>query len=224
MARNRKSGLACRMEKALATDGNRQIYHRRDLGGNRKHGKNHHSHRAFDGVRDGNARNDAALSESNRRKLCKPGETFFDVGTGTGILAIAAAKFQVPSSKFQIAGCDTDEDAIKIAKENAELNETENIEFYVGSISSETPEFDFVCANLTADVIIPLLPLLVEKAKRIFVLSGILKEQENLIVEELKKFKIENPQIETDGEWISLTVGSGSGSRQLSFVVIFFDY
>ena len=83
---------------------------------------------------------------------------------------------------------------------------SKDIEFYVGSISDETPEFDFVCANLTADVIVPLLPLLIEKAKRILVLSGILKEQENLIVEELKKFKIENPKIETDGEWISILV------------------
>ena len=82
------------------------------------------------GFRDGNTRNDAALSESNRRIW--PEETFFDVGTGTGILAIAAAKFQVPSFKFQVAGCDTDEDAIKIAKENAELNKTESIEFYAG--------------------------------------------------------------------------------------------
>ena len=135
-------------------------------------------------------------------------ETFLDVGTGTGILAIAAAKFQVSGYKFQVAGCDTDEDAIKIARENAELNEVKDIEFYVGSITSETPEFDFVCANLTADVIVPLLPLLVEKTKRILVLSGILTEQESLIVEELQKLKIENPQIETDGEWISIIVGS----------------
>ena len=138
----------------------------------------------------------------------KPDETFLDVGTGTGILAIAAYKFQVQSSKFQIAGCDTDEEAVKIARENAELNETENIKFYVGSISSETPEFDFVCANLTADVIIPILPLLIEKSKHVLVLSGILKEQESLIIEELKKNHIKNPKIETDGEWISLTVGS----------------
>ncbi len=132
------------------------------------------------------------------------GESFLDVGTGTGILAIAAAKkFQVSSSKFQVVGCDTDEDAIKIAKENARLNKTENIKFYVGSISPETPQFDFVCANLTADVIVPILSLLIEKAKRILVLSGILKEQEDLIIEELKKLQITNYKIETDGEWIS---------------------
>lgn len=144
-------------------------------------------------------------------KIYEPEETFFDVGTGTGILAIAVAKkCKVQSAKCKVVGCDTDVDSITIAKENAELNEADDIELYVGSISQDSPEFDFICANLTADVIVPLLPLLIEKSKRVLLLSGILKEQENLIVEELKKFQIENPKIEIDGEWISVTVGSGS--------------
>ena len=136
--------------------------------------------------------------------------SFLDVGTGTGILAIAAAKFKIQNSKFKIIGCDTDEDSIKIARENAEMNDAaKQIEFYVGSISENTPEFDFVCANLTADVIIPLLPLLIEKTKRVLVLSGILKEQENSIVSELKKFDVSDCKIETDGEWISILMENG---------------
>ncbi len=136
-----------------------------------------------------------------------PEQSFLDVGTGTGILAIAAAKFQTPNSKFQIVGCDTDEDSIKIAKENATENDMKNIKFYEGSISAKTELFDFVCANLTADVILPILPLLIEKSKQILVLSGILKEQENLIINELEKLQITNYKIETDGEWISVLVG-----------------
>lgn len=136
--------------------------------------------------------------------------SFLDVGTGTGILAVGAAKIQGKriSDKGKIVGCDTDFDSIAIAKENGEINETENIEFYVGSISAETDSFDFVCANLTADVILPILPLLIEKSKNILVLSGILKEQEKLITEELKKFQITDFKIETDGEWISVLVES----------------
>ncbi len=68
------------------------------------------------------------------------GESLLDVGTGTGILAIAAAKFQISDSKFQIVGCDTDEDSIKIAVENAEVNGVPEIEFYVGSIEENTLE------------------------------------------------------------------------------------
>lgn len=132
--------------------------------------------------------------------------TFFDVGTGTGILAVGAAKIQGQRQKVKskIVACDTDFDAVEIAKENAVINGVDDIEFYVGSVSGGTPEFDFVCANLTADVIVPLLPLLIAKTKRILVLSGILKEQKDLITSELRKFQIENPKIETDGEWISI--------------------
>lgn len=135
--------------------------------------------------------------------------SFLDVGTGTGILAVGAAKIQSEGEKEkgEIVGCDTDADSVKIAKENAETNEAENIEFYVGSISADTPEFDFVCANLTADVIVPLLPLLVEKTKKFLVLSGILQEQEELVIGELNKLQSTNYKIETDGEWISILVG-----------------
>jgi ribosomal protein L11 methyltransferase len=129
-------------------------------------------------------------------------ETFFDVGTGTGILAIAVAKL----GGTEILGCDTDEDSIKIATENTELNEVADIKLYVGSITPDSPEFDFVCANLTADIIILLLPLLVAKAKKRLLLSGILVEQKDTILSELKKFGIENAEIETDGEWISVYV------------------
>lgn len=138
-----------------------------------------------------------------------PAMSFLDVGTGTGILAIAAAKSQIPNPKSPITGCDTDEDSIKIAKENAELNETPDIEFYTGSIAEKTPEFDFVCANLTADVILPLLPLLTKKSRKFLVLSGILKEQESIVTAELNKSQITNYRIETDGEWISITVENG---------------
>lgn len=140
-------------------------------------------------------------------KKYSPEMSFLDVGTGTGILAIGAAKIQgSKKGKGKIMACDTDKDSIKIAKENAETNKTENIEFYVGSISDDTPEFDFVCANLTADVIVPLLPLLIAKTKRILVLSGIVKEQESLIVSELGKFQVTDFKIQVDGEWISIQV------------------
>ena len=142
--------------------------------------------------------------------------SFLDVGTGTGILAIGARKLKSrvesresrenPQTLDSFIACDTDAESVKIARRNAELNQAGDIEFYVGSITEQTPEFDFVCANLTADVIVPLLPLLTAKAKRILVLSGILREQEDLVITELQKFGIENPKVETEGEWISIQV------------------
>lgn len=136
------------------------------------------------------------------------GESFLDVGTGTGILAIAAAKL---NSRFQIADSrflafDTDADSVDIARRNAESNDVENIEFFLGSLSHETPEFDFVCANITLDMILPILPMLIAKAKRFLVLSGILKEQETSITAELNKLQIGNFKIETRGEWISVSI------------------
>ncbi len=135
--------------------------------------------------------------------------SFLDVGTGTGILAIAADKSKVRSPKskvreFVIVGCDTDVDSIKIAKENAEFNNVNDIEFYVGSISVETPEFDFVCANLTADVILPMLELLIKKTRKILVLSGILEKQQSLVAEKLQELGILDFKVQTDGEWISI--------------------
>ena len=135
--------------------------------------------------------------------------SFFDVGTGTAVLAIAAAKIQskVQSPKSKILACDTDFDSVKIAEENAEINGVaDKIEFYVGSITPETPQFDFVTANLTADVIVPLLPMLVEKADKTLVLSGILGEQQNWVIGELNKLQVSDFKIQAQGEWISIVV------------------
>jgi ribosomal protein L11 methyltransferase len=144
-------------------------------------------------------------------KLYRSGDSFLDVGTGTGILAIAAAKITGRSTSGSesapMRACDTDPDSIKIARENAELNDVGDIvNFVEGEISSETPQFDFVCANLTLDAIVPILPLLLEKAQEYLVLSGILAEQETEIVHALSENGVNDPSIDRSGEWIALTV------------------
>ncbi len=132
--------------------------------------------------------------------------SFLDVGTGTGILAIAARKSKVQNPKSKVVGCDTDTDSIKIAKKNAAFNNVKDIEFYIGSIAEETPEFDFVCANLTADVILPILELLVKKTRKILVLSGILEKQQSLIEEKLRQLNISDFKVQINGEWISIVI------------------
>ena len=130
-------------------------------------------------------------------------QTFLDVGTGTGILAIAAAK----SGSMPIAACDTDQLALSIARENAAANGVDKqIDFHKGSPGDETPIFDFVCANLTIDVILPLLPTLFAKTSETLVLSGILADQKDLIFAGLAQLDVTNFEIQTDGDWISAII------------------
>jgi ribosomal protein L11 methylase PrmA len=81
------------------------------------------------------------------------------------------------------------------------------IEFKVASIAKNTPSFDFVCANLTLDVILPILSLLLKKAKYL-VLSGILKTQEPTISVELQKLNVKDFRIETAGDWIAVIINT----------------
>lgn len=141
------------------------------------------------------------------------GQSFLDVGTGTGVLAIAAAKL-FPAAR--IAACDTDEAAIAIARENARLNEVaDRIEFRVGSLQTNTKaaddstvaSADFVCANLTADVISSMLPALISASCGRLVLSGILETQVDSILQQLHDLGGSDTSIMMqDGEWVALIV------------------
>ena len=133
------------------------------------------------------------------------GESFLDVGTGTGILAIAAAKL---FPRALIEACDTDEEAVLIARENARLNNVaEQASFRVGTVDNETASANLVCANLTADVILPLLPALVGAACGRLILSGILDSQLQLVISRLDELGIAGPlEVCADGEWIAIVV------------------
>jgi len=132
------------------------------------------------------------------------GGSFLDVGTGTGILAIAAAKL-FPEARIE--ACDTDEEAVAIARENAEANGVaEQINFRVGSVEDSTASADLVCANLTADVINQLLPTLVSLSCGKLVLSGILETQIELVQSGLHACGIDDFEVAQDGEWVALVV------------------
>ncbi|MGD9590528.1 MAG: 50S ribosomal protein L11 methyltransferase [Pyrinomonadaceae bacterium] len=137
------------------------------------------------------------------QELVRDGDSFLDVGTGTGILAIAAAL--VAPSAGHIAACDIDKEALKIAEENARSNGVaDRIEFVAGTVADIEGEFDVVAANLTADTIVPILDVLIKRAKRALVLSGILAEQERIIVERLPDGGAY--RVDRDGEWISIVL------------------
>jgi ribosomal protein L11 methyltransferase len=132
------------------------------------------------------------------------GGSFLDVGTGTGILAIAAAKL-FPHA--HIEACDTDEDAIVIARENAELNGVlDQINFRAGSVDDSTASADLVCANLTADVITQLMSTLVGLSCGKLILSGILETQIEMVQAGLHACGIDDFEIMQDGEWVALII------------------
>jgi len=132
------------------------------------------------------------------------GGSFLDVGTGTGILAIAAARL---ATGAPIIGCDTDGDAIGIARENAQLNDvTDRIDFRVGSVDEQTASADFVCANLTAPVIVELLPALLGVSCGRLVLSGILDSQFEMVHARLVEQAATVNEIMQDNEWLALVI------------------
>ena len=132
------------------------------------------------------------------------GGSFLDVGTGTGILAIAAAKM-FPAARVE--AYDTDAEAIAIARENAELNGViQQIDFQAGSITEETASADLVCANLTAPAIVELLPRLLGVSCGRLVLSGILNSQIELVQSQLFQQGVPIIEMDADGEWVAIVV------------------
>jgi len=133
------------------------------------------------------------------------GGSFLDVGTGTGILAIAAAKL-FPGAPIE--ACDTDAEAVAIARENARLNNvSENISFRVGTVEETSASADCVCANLTADVIIELLPALLDATCGRLILSGIMTDQVDSVRSRMSEMGLaEAGEIASDGEWAAIIV------------------
>ena len=132
------------------------------------------------------------------------GGSFLDVGTGTGVLAIAAAMLN-PSARVE--ACDTDPLAVSVAEENARLNGVAGrIAFRVGSVEDSTPSADVVCANLTADVILLLLPALTAATCGRLILSGILDTQAEQVWARLLELGAEDCEVTRDGEWVAITV------------------
>lgn len=132
------------------------------------------------------------------------GGSFLDVGTGTGILAIAAARL-FPQTRIE--ACDTDETAVAIARDNAAANGVlDQIDFRVGSVDESTASADLVCANLTADVITEILRALVSLTCGKLILSGILETQVEMVQAGLHDCGVDDFEIAHDGEWVAMIV------------------
>ncbi len=129
-------------------------------------------------------------------------ESFLDIGTGTGILAIAASKL---GFKY-VLGLDIDPLAIDAAKRNIELNGLKNIEIKCSTLEKIMKKFDFIVANLLADTLINLASDIASRLNiaGILILSGIIEGQENEIIKVYKSYKINFLERFVDNNWITL--------------------
>ena len=125
-----------------------------------------------------------------------------DLGTGSGILAIIGAKL----GARQVVASDIDPVAVKVARENAELNQvSDRVTFFEGDLlkAHTSGQYDLVVANIIADIIVKLIPDLhrVLKPGGHFVASGIIDRRLEEVKELLSKHNMEIVRIETDQEW-----------------------
>lgn len=136
-------------------------------------------------------------------KYIKPESMVFDIGTGSGILAIAAAKL----GAAKVIGVDLDPVAVNSAKENVKYNNVENIEILHGNLLDVVSgKADIIVANIIADIII----LILSDVKKCinsggyFISSGIIKARKDDVVEKLKEAGFEIIETNTEGEWVAI--------------------
>ncbi|BCD67635.1 50S ribosomal protein L11 methyltransferase [Nitratiruptor sp. YY09-18] len=132
------------------------------------------------------------------KKYCKPGMEVLDVGTGSGILAIAANKL---GATVEI--CDTDELAIAEARKNFSLNKAKFQDAWVGSASLAQKKYDIVIANIVADVLRFIANDLKNTCKEggVFILSGIINKFRYDVI---RRFNLPIIEEIADGDWITL--------------------
>jgi len=135
----------------------------------------------------------------------EPRKVVLDLGTGSGILAIAARLLSARS----VHGCDTDPVAIDVARENFERNSAQSIGLMCGSIDAiASDSVGFLLCNLTADAISQFLPD-IQRAMRpqgIAVFSGILTSQSRDIRQKAGPLGLTVLQERTRGEWCALVM------------------
>ena len=140
-----------------------------------------------------------------------------DVGCGSGILSIAALKL----GASEVVGTDLDENCMTSTWENMEVNHLpkELGKFYVGNLIDDeklqetvgTGCFDIVVANILADVIIPMAPVIPARLKEggIFITSGIIDFKENEVKEAIEAAGMRVLEINHQGEWVNITAIKG---------------
>ena len=133
------------------------------------------------------------------------GDTFLDVGTGSGILMIAAAKLGAE----KVYGVDKDVIAVDIAIKNLMLNEIDPEKFSVSTgnlVQGLENTYDFIAANILTYIILNLLDEIkyVLKPRGIFVCSGILDENRDLVTDKMKEIGFEIFEVASKEQWVAI--------------------
>ena len=136
-----------------------------------------------------------------------------DVGTGSGILSIIALKM---GAKHAV-GTDLDPCAVPAVEENKEVNGIvpESFDMMIGNIIDDKEVqdkvgyecYDIVVANILADVLVPLTPVIVNQMKpgAVYITSGIIDDKEQTVVDAVKAAGLEILEVTYQGEWVSVT-------------------
>lgn len=147
------------------------------------------------------------------KKYVTKGARILDVGCGSGILGMLALKFGAGYS----VGTDLDPCAIDATHENMEANgiSKEQYEVMIGNIIDDAAvqeavgyeKYDIVAANILADVLLPLTPVIVRQMKKggVYITSGIIDDKETVVVKAVKEAGLEVLEVNRQGEWVSVT-------------------
>ncbi|MCF6173435.1 MAG: 50S ribosomal protein L11 methyltransferase [Campylobacteraceae bacterium] len=135
------------------------------------------------------------------QKYLKEGDTFLDVGCGSGILSIVGAKLGA-----SVDICDTDELALKSSIKNFNLNNEKITDFWVGSVQDTEKKYDVIVANIIADILIMLSNDLIKKVKSdgYLILSGILDIYIDRVEKRFSSLKIVEKY--KKNEWFTLVL------------------
>ena len=143
----------------------------------------------------------------------KEAPTVLDVGCGSGILSIVALKLGAK----EVVGTDLDADCMISTRDNMQVNHLDEKlgTFYVGNLIDDTElqkkvgteKYDIVVANILADVIIPMAPVIPDRLKEggYFITSGIIDFKENEVKEAIEAVGLKVIEINHQGEWVNIT-------------------
>jgi ribosomal protein L11 methyltransferase len=136
------------------------------------------------------------------------GRSVLDVGTGSGILAIAAAK----RGARPVVGVDTDPLAVRAATENCARNEV-RVDVRQGSAGDVEGRYDVVLANLVADVLIAAARDLHERVATggTLIAAGIIGEREQSVVDAFRGVGLAVAGRDQEGDWVRLDVALMGG-------------